>query len=282
MQSVKMNDVELEYELIGSGEPVLLISPVLADGFLPLRSEPALTREYQLIRYHKRGWGGSTRTATPVRFADHADDAAALLEALGIDRAHVAGHSTGAAIAVELALRHPETVQSLALLELSLLSLPAGRAFLQGAAPVFEAYGRGEHEQALAMFLSAVSGLDWPACQALLDERVPGAVENALADADTFFGVELAELAEWKFDAEHAVAIQQPVLSVTGAVTEPLWVEIAAFLRSSLARVEDCKIEGVGHLLHIQRPEPVARELAKFLGRHPIVRERPVESLQGG
>jgi pimeloyl-ACP methyl ester carboxylesterase len=282
MQSVKANNVELEYEVVGAGEPVLLISPVLADGFLPLLSEPALTGGYQLIRYHKRGWGGSTRTAPPVGFADHADDAVALLEALGIDRAHVAGHSTGAAIAVELALGHPGAVHSLALLELSLLSLPAGRAFLAGATPVFEAYAGGDHEPALAMFLSAVSGLDWPTCQALLDERLPGAVETALADADTFFGVELAELAEWRLDAEQASAIQQPVLSVTGAETEPLWIEIAAFLRSSLARVEDCRIEGVGHLLHIQRPEPVARALAKFLARHPIVGERLVESLRAG
>ena len=282
MQSVKAGNVELEYEVVGSGEPVLLINPVLADGFLPLLSEPVLTGGYQLIRYRKRGWGGSTHTATPVRFADHATDAAALLEALGIERAHVAGHSTGAAIAIELALDHPERVHSLALLELSLLSLPAGRAFLESAAPVFEAYASGRHEQALAMFLSAVSGLDWPICQAVLEERLPGAVENALADCDTLFGVELAELAEWRFTAQQAAAIQQPVLSVTGAETEPLWIEIAAFLSSSLPRVEDCTIEGAGHLLHIQRPEPVARELAGFLERHPIAAERPVEAQQIG
>ena len=55
MESAKVNGVELEYEVVGSGEPVLLISPVLADGFLPLLSEPTLADRYQLIRYHKRG-----------------------------------------------------------------------------------------------------------------------------------------------------------------------------------------------------------------------------------
>ena len=59
MESVAVNGVELEYEVIGSGEPVLLISPVLADCFLPLLSEPALADRYQLIRYHKRGWVGA-------------------------------------------------------------------------------------------------------------------------------------------------------------------------------------------------------------------------------
>ena len=62
MKTATVNGVELEYELIGSGEPVLLISPVLADGFVPLVAEPSLAERYQLIRYHKRGWVGSTHT----------------------------------------------------------------------------------------------------------------------------------------------------------------------------------------------------------------------------
>jgi hypothetical protein len=66
MERAQVNGVELEYEVVGSGEPVLLISPVLADGFLPLVSEPALLNSYQLIRYHKRGWVGSTHTSPPA------------------------------------------------------------------------------------------------------------------------------------------------------------------------------------------------------------------------
>jgi hypothetical protein len=50
MKIAKVNGVELEYEVVGSGEPVLLISPVLADGFRPLLSEPALADRCQLIR----------------------------------------------------------------------------------------------------------------------------------------------------------------------------------------------------------------------------------------
>ena len=149
MNSVKVNGVELEYEVVGSGEPVLLISPVLADGFLPLVSEPALADSYQLIRYHKRGWVGSTHTPAPVSVADHAADAAAILDHLGIPRAHIAGHSSGAAVAAQLALDHPETVHTLILLELLLLSVPSGEAVLQQVGPAFEAYGSGDHEGAL-------------------------------------------------------------------------------------------------------------------------------------
>src|SRR5215218_2995663 len=111
MDIATVNGVELEYEVGGSGEPVLLISPVLADGFVPLVAAPDLTERYRLIRYHRRGWGGSTHTA-------------ALLEHLGIRRSHVAGHSTGAVVAVQLSLDSPAAVRTLILLEPLMLSVP--------------------------------------------------------------------------------------------------------------------------------------------------------------
>src|SRR3954451_4554620 len=76
MEIAKVNGVELEYEVVGSGEPTLLIDMLIADCFVPILQEPSLDR-YQLIRYHKRGWVGSTHTPPPVSIADHADDAAA-------------------------------------------------------------------------------------------------------------------------------------------------------------------------------------------------------------
>jgi pimeloyl-ACP methyl ester carboxylesterase len=270
MQRAPVNGIELEYAITGAGDPVLLISPVLADGFQPLVGERALTDRYQLITYHKRGWVGSTRTPPPVTIADHAADASALLEYLQIERAHVAGHSSGAAVAVQLALDDPARVQSLALLELSLLSIPAAAGVLEKAGPAFAAYGEGRREAALATFLSAVSGLAWDACRALLDERIPGAVAQTIADAETFFGVELPALSAWTFDAEQAARVSQPVLSVVGGETEPLWVEVADCLRSWFGQVDECTIEGAGHLLHIQRSAPVSACLAAFFGRHAL------------
>jgi pimeloyl-ACP methyl ester carboxylesterase len=270
MEHARVNGVELEYEVAGSGEPVLLISPVVADGFLPLVSEPALAARYRLIRYHKRGWAGSTHTPAPVSIADHAADAAALLDHLGVRRAHIAGHSSGAAVALQLALERPEIVHTLALLELSLLSVPSAAGFLQKAGPAFEAYAAGQHERALAAFMSAASGLEWDACRALLDERIPGAVPQAIEDADTFFGIELPALGAWRFGAEQAAMISQPVLSVRGTDTEPLWVEVADVLRRWLRQVEECTIDGAGHLLHMQQPEPVAKCVAAFFSRHAL------------
>jgi pimeloyl-ACP methyl ester carboxylesterase len=57
---------------------------------------------------------------------------------------------------------------------------------------------------------------------------------------------------------------------VLGTETQPLWVEVADVLRTSLPRIEDYTIDEVGHLLHIQRPEPVARGMAGFLGQNSM------------
>ncbi|MCX5192476.1 alpha/beta hydrolase [Streptomyces sp. NBC_00249] len=270
MDTITVNGIRLEHEIRGTGEPVLLISPVLADGFVPLVAQEALTSRYQVIRYHKRGWGGSTHTPGPVSVADHAADAVALLDALGIGRAHLAGHSSGAAVAAQLAQDHPDRVATVALLELSLLSVPAGEAFFAQAGPAFQAYADGDAERALGLFLSLVSGMTPPHCRALLERRIPGSFTQAVKDADTFFGVELPGLAEWKFGPAEAAAIRRPVLSMRGSRTQPLWIEVAAFLRGAVPEVEESVIDGVGHLLHIERPKPVAEALVRFLARHPI------------
>jgi hypothetical protein len=95
-------------------------------------------------------------------------------------------------------------------------------------------------------------------------------VAQSIRDADTMFGQELPGLMQWAFDAGKAATIAQPVLSVLGSNTESLWIEVDDLLRSSIRRFERCTIEGVGHLLHLQRPEPVVRGIAAFLARHPI------------
>jgi pimeloyl-ACP methyl ester carboxylesterase len=272
MKTVQVNGITLEYEATGTGEPVLLISPVLPDGFLPLLAEPALASRHRLIRYHKRGWVGSTHPTGAVSVADHVADARALLEHLGIARAHVVGHSSGALVAMQMAIDAPRAVHSLALLEPSFLSVPAADAFLKAAQPAFEHFAAGRKEQAFAAFMTGASGLPWDECRAILEKRMPGSVAQSVADADTLFGVELPGLMEWRFDAEAAKKIVQPTLSFVGARTQQLWIEVAERLRTWLPRVEERTIDDVGHLLHLQRPSPVANALADFFAKHPLGR----------
>src|SRR5262249_5218959 len=104
-----------EYESRGGGEAVLLIhGSHIAGAFLPLMNEPSLAN-YRLIRYHRRGFAGSTKHEGPFSIKDQAADALALLQHLGVERAHIVGHSYGGLIALQLALDPPELVHSLVL-----------------------------------------------------------------------------------------------------------------------------------------------------------------------
>jgi pimeloyl-ACP methyl ester carboxylesterase len=272
MEKTKVNGVELEYEVQGWGEPVLLIGTgPIADSFLPLLSEKALAKRYRMIRYHQRGQVGSTHIDGPVSFAEHAADAAALLDHLGIHRAHVAGHSTGATITLQLAIDRPDVVHTLTLLEPPLTGAPSAGAFFDKVGSALAAYGSGYREEAMMDFLSVVSSLDQETCQAVVEKQVPGGVAQAIKDADTFFGSYLPALSAWQFGPKQAAAISQPVLSVLGTETEGWFVDSCELLRSWFPQVQDCTIEGVGHLLHMQRPEPVARGVAEFFARHPMM-----------
>lgn len=271
MNTIRFMDTELQYEITGSGEPALLISTgPIADSFLPLTSQEALAGRYRLITYHQRRPGATAAAAGPVSFAQHAADAAALLQQLGIRRAHVAGHSTGAAIALQLAVDHPALVHTLALLEPPLVSVPHAAAFFEKAGPALAAYAAGDREGAMARFLSTVCSLDWETCRTEIDKHVPGGAMRALKDADNFFGSYLPALNGWQFGAGQAAAIEQPVLSVLGTDSDPWFADGHQLLHTWFAQVEDCVVDGVAHLLHMQRPEPVARCIAAFFARHPI------------
>jgi len=270
MDTTKLNGIDLQYEMTGSGDPVLLISNgPYADCFLPFVSEEPLAGRYRLIRYRQRGIAAGTRDPAPVSFEQHAADAAALLRHLGIRAAHVAGHSTGAVVALQLAVDHPDAVRTLALMEPPLMSVPSAAAFFEKAGPALAAYGSGDREGAMVAFLSMVSSLDWDTCRAQVDKHIPGGSAQALKNADNVFGSYLPALGAWQFGPKQAAAISLPVLSVLGTQTERLFVDSHAQLHAWFPQLEDCVIEGVAHLLHMQQPEPVARGMAQFFARHP-------------
>src|SRR4030095_2261745 len=101
------------------------------------------------------------------------------------------------------------------------------------------------------------------------DQHVPGGIAETVKDADTLFGIELPAISAWAFGPDQAAAIGQPVLSVLGTETVPLFVEGRPLLHSWFPEIQNCTIQGVGHLLHIQRPQPVAQAMAEFLAWNP-------------
>jgi pimeloyl-ACP methyl ester carboxylesterase len=103
------------YEEHGSGFPLLLINGLGSDHLEWLHQVPPFDAHFRVVVFDNRGTGMSDVPPGPYTTAQMADDAASLLRALGIGRAHVLGVSLGGMIAQEVALRHPERVEGLVL-----------------------------------------------------------------------------------------------------------------------------------------------------------------------
>lgn len=104
----------IHWEEEGVGTPVLLVMGHRSSSELWYPVIPALAARHRVIRFDNRGTGQSD-TTRGFTIADLADDAAAVLDAAGVERAHVYGVSMGGVVAQEIGLRHPERVSSLVL-----------------------------------------------------------------------------------------------------------------------------------------------------------------------
>jgi pimeloyl-ACP methyl ester carboxylesterase len=266
LDRIDVNGVELEYEMVGKGTPVLLIhGSFVADACLPLMAQPELRDRYRLITYHRRGFAGSTRITGPVSITEQAADCAGLLRILGVEPAYVAGHSYGGVIALQLAVDSPGAVRSLALLEPSPLFLvPSGGAFMEGVAPVIDAYQKGDKRGAVVGFHQGFWGTE---AEATMEKLVPGSVAQATADADTFFQVEMPALQDWNLTAEQAARISVPVLFVQGERTWPIFGEVHDLVHRWLPKTRDAVIPGASHPFHVEEPGATARALATFFAQ---------------
>ena len=111
MEHIIVDGVKLEVDIRGSTAPVVFIhGSILADAFVPLLAEPAIKEHYRVIKYHRRGFAGSDRTNGPISVARQAADCRVILKQLGIERAHIVGHSYGGVIALQLALDAPSKI----------------------------------------------------------------------------------------------------------------------------------------------------------------------------
>lgn len=115
MAFVENQSARIYWDEHGSGEPLLLIMGLGYPSAMWHRSRPVLSRQYRTIALDNRGSGRSDVPAGPYSLALMASDAAAVLDAAGVESAHVFGLSMGGMIAQEFALQYSSRVRSLIL-----------------------------------------------------------------------------------------------------------------------------------------------------------------------
>ena len=254
----------IEYEERGEGEAVLMIhGAIVADSFGPLMDEPALNR-FRVIRYRRRGYGGSDPTPSPPTIQQHAEDALSLLRHLGVERAHFIGHSGGGPIAVQAAVDASNTVRSLVLLEPVVQTAAMAAAFDEFIAPLVQMHREGNSSKAVHLWMRSTGGADW---RTTIEELIPGAGDQAIHDAGGTFEGDLTALRAWDFDAVGASRISQPVLYVLGSHNAVRLESVAAMFRAAVPQAELVVIAAADHNLQITKATAVAETIAEFLQR---------------
>jgi pimeloyl-ACP methyl ester carboxylesterase len=115
MPKVKANGITINYEQQGSGEPLVLIPFLTADNACYAFQVADYAKHYTCISVDPRGAGESDKPPGPYSMELLADDIAALMAAIGVERAHVSGVSLGAAAGMWVAAKYPQRVKSLSL-----------------------------------------------------------------------------------------------------------------------------------------------------------------------
>ena len=111
MDRVETHIGTIAYRRAGAGAPLVLLHGGLSDGRSWTPQLESLPREYDVIAWDAPGCGGSADPAADLRLADYADAVAALVRALGVGPVHLAGHSFGAGLAIEVYGRHRQLVR---------------------------------------------------------------------------------------------------------------------------------------------------------------------------
>jgi pimeloyl-ACP methyl ester carboxylesterase len=265
MERLALDDLELTYQVRGAGEPVVLIhATAFVSWYQPLVEalEGCSTLTYR--RHLRRSGSDSYR---PLTVAEDAEACARLMNHVGWSEAHVAGHSYGALVGLQLATDHPDQVGSLALLEPAARGISSSAAVVESLGPIIAAYRSGEKQAALDGFLHHVCGEGY---ETPLAEAVPGAFGEALAEADLFFQAEMPAVQQWSFGPADAARVRAPVLNVLGAQSEPRFVEGSALVQSWFPEAERLVVPGAGHLLMVQQPSAVAQGLVEFFSKHRL------------
>ena len=265
MPQVEVDGLRINYDVQGDGEPLLLIPYTSADHACYAFQLPAYTEHFSCIALDLPGTGESDKPPGPYSTEGYADQIAAFLGAIGIERAHVAGVSLGAAVGMHLAARHPDRVRSLSLHS----SWDASDAYLRTVVELWRTLA-----PSLPSVADVVIDAIFPMCftpemyvgrPELVDTLVDFVRGRPAQPVDAFLAQTDAVLAH---DARRALgAIAAPTLITFGARDLICSTRFAEPLKTGIAGSEVVVFEHLSHAALHEDPETFNRATLDFLLR---------------
>jgi pimeloyl-ACP methyl ester carboxylesterase len=270
VQQVQANGTVLHTETRGRGPAVLLIAGAGGDAAELAGVAATLADQFTVTTYDRRGNSRSPRPAgwAATSLAEQADDATALLGVLGQRPAVVVGTSAGGSIALELALRHPQAVQTAVVHEPPIL---AGTTNPHAVTADLEAL-IGQGMAAGGPPAAMESFLRWAAGDATFEAIDPADRDRWLGNGEVFFGVELAPIMAYAPSVEAVADVQVPIVTAAShqsrdpASPHHFLYQAAAWLAHQVG-VDLVEVPG-GHMAYLTDPAAVAE------GLRPLLRDR--------
>jgi 3-oxoadipate enol-lactonase len=266
MPNVRVNDITMHYEQQGAGEPLLLIPYLAADNACYAFQVTEYAKHFTCFSVDPRGSGETDKPDGPYSMEQFADDMAGFLHAVGIEQAHVAGLSLGAATGMWLAAKYPAHVKSLSLHSAWTTTDPFLKTVVEGWQIMAKALGSVPE-----MVIQAI--LPWcltPELYAARPEYI-----SSLADfvrsrpaqpVTAFLSESGAVLAH---DAEAALSrIQAPTLITFGRHDLITSTRFAPTLQAGIKGTELLVFEGSAHAPIYEQVDDFNQRTLAFLQRH--------------
>ena len=265
MPKIKTNNIELYYEIQGAGKPLVLISGIGYSLWQWHRMIPFLEKYFQVIAFDNRGVGQSDKPAGPYSAQMLAADTAGLLDALGIKKAVIVGHSMGGFIAQAMVLGFPQKVEKLILCSTNFGGPRAIPVTPEAIKVLSDVTSDPLTRFKNGLVVSTAPGWAEKNPQ-VLDEwikwRVANPVDPAPYQAQLAIGLSLIPEAAAFESKLHRV--KSPTLILFGAHDKVVPPENADLLAKQIAGSKVVIFPEAGHFFPIEIPEAAARAVVEF------------------
>jgi len=265
MPSIKANGINLYYELHGKeGNPVLVLSNgVMMSTASWVYQKNALSKHFQVLLYDCRGMWQSDHPSGPYTMEMHADDLAALLDALNIPAAHIGGISYGSEVSMLFALKYPNRTQSLIVID----GVSQIDPYLKGQTyPWLMAAEAADPEMLLRTSYHMNFSEEW----------IEGHLEFIEASVERYAEIDMKALVElmkcfYALDiTDQLVNIKAPTLVVVG---EQDVIKGRKYSEMITERIENCEyvvVPGSGHALCLEKPNELNTLITGFITKQVI------------
>jgi pimeloyl-ACP methyl ester carboxylesterase len=262
MPKIQMGLIELYYEERGGGEPLILI-PGFSNGlWIWFKQIDALSQKFRTIAFDPRGIARSVAPDEPITIRLIADDVAAILKALSIERAHILGASFGGFVAQEFALAYPELTRSLILCCTSFGGanhIPPPLSTLQAIAST---KGMNTEERVRENLLLAFSPVYLDSRRDEVEKVIEMRAQNPVPEHAYLHQLQAAI----GFNAEARVSeIRAPTLVITGDEDVIVPFENSRHLAATIPDAELVIIRGGSHTFFIERADEFNRAVVRFI-----------------